>query len=308
MVQQNARVDARVGADVSAADGRALEPLAGDRDDRALHHRGVLRDGLLDLFVCNYVRWSADADVFCSLDGRNKSYCTPEAYRGTTPWLFRNNGNGTFTAGSSFVAAVDSVSLAIADFNGDGRLDLAATQVGGVSVLLGNGDGTFGPHAEFGIPGRLAVSDFNVDGRQDLAVVSTFPSSISIMLGNGDGTFGAPTTTGTVRSPRSLAISDLNGDGKPDAAVTDEFEQLLSVHLGNGDGTFTAAPREFGTGNAIALAVADFNRDNAVDLLWQDEATGTLVAWLMEGTQLLRAVLLNPSQTDNPSWRVVGPK
>ena len=54
------------------------------------------RDGLLDLFVCNYVKWTAEHDVFCSLDGKQKSYCTPEAYRGETCWLFRNRGNGTF--------------------------------------------------------------------------------------------------------------------------------------------------------------------------------------------------------------------
>src|SRR6185369_9559442 len=54
------------------------------------------RDGLLDLFVCNYVQWSAQDDVFCSLDGKAKSYCTPEAYRGSTCWLFRNRGDGTF--------------------------------------------------------------------------------------------------------------------------------------------------------------------------------------------------------------------
>jgi hypothetical protein len=54
------------------------------------------RDGLLDLFVCNYVKWSPERDVFCSLDGKHKSYCTPEAYRGETCWLFHNRGNGTF--------------------------------------------------------------------------------------------------------------------------------------------------------------------------------------------------------------------
>jgi hypothetical protein len=54
------------------------------------------RDGLLDLFVCNYVKWSAEHDVFCSVDGRGKSYCTPEAYLGSTCWLFHNRGNGTF--------------------------------------------------------------------------------------------------------------------------------------------------------------------------------------------------------------------
>ena len=54
------------------------------------------RDGLLDLLVCNYVKWSPEHDVFCSVDGKRKSYCTPEAYRGSTCWLFRNRGNGTF--------------------------------------------------------------------------------------------------------------------------------------------------------------------------------------------------------------------
>ena len=54
------------------------------------------RDGLLDLFICNYVRWSPEHDVFCSVDGKRKSYCTPEAYHGSTSWLFRNRGDGTF--------------------------------------------------------------------------------------------------------------------------------------------------------------------------------------------------------------------
>ncbi|MEO8131163.1 MAG: VCBS repeat-containing protein, partial [Bryobacteraceae bacterium] len=54
------------------------------------------RDGHLDLFVCNYVKWAAEHDVFCSVDGKHKSYCTPEAYHGSTCWLFRNRGNGTF--------------------------------------------------------------------------------------------------------------------------------------------------------------------------------------------------------------------
>jgi len=54
------------------------------------------RDGLLDLFVCNYVKWSAELDVFCTMDGKQKAYCTPEAYRGATCWLFHNKGDGTF--------------------------------------------------------------------------------------------------------------------------------------------------------------------------------------------------------------------
>ena len=79
------------------------------------------RDGLLDLFVCNYVKWSPEHDVFCSLDGKHKSYCTPEAYRGETCWLFHNRGNGTFedvTASSGvFDSSSKSLGVAMLDEN-----------------------------------------------------------------------------------------------------------------------------------------------------------------------------------------------
>ena len=86
------------------------------------------RDGLLDLFVCNYVKWSAEHDVFCSLDGKQKSYCTPEAYRGDTCWLFRNRGNGTFedvTATSGiFDTSSKSLGVAMLDHDQDGWPDI----------------------------------------------------------------------------------------------------------------------------------------------------------------------------------------
>ncbi|HEY7616899.1 MAG TPA: CRTAC1 family protein, partial [Terriglobales bacterium] len=86
------------------------------------------RDGLLDLFVCNYVKWSAEHDVFCSLDGKHKSYCTPEAYRGDSCWLFRNRGNGTFedvTATSGvFDSSSKSLGVAMLDYDRDGWPDL----------------------------------------------------------------------------------------------------------------------------------------------------------------------------------------
>jgi len=86
------------------------------------------RDGHLDLFVCNYVRWSPEQDVFCSLDGKNKSYCTPEAYRGATSWLFRNRGDGRFedvTASSGiFDSSSKSLGVAMLDHDRDGWIDL----------------------------------------------------------------------------------------------------------------------------------------------------------------------------------------
>lgn len=86
------------------------------------------RDGLLDLFVCNYVKWSAADDVYCTLDGKTKSYCTPEAYRGSTCWLFRNRGDGTFedvTAKSGiFDTSSKSLGVAMLDYDNDGWPDL----------------------------------------------------------------------------------------------------------------------------------------------------------------------------------------
>jgi len=86
------------------------------------------RDGHLDLFVCNYVKWSPEQDVFCSLDAKHKSYCTPEAYRGETSWLFHNRGNGTFedvTAASGiFDSSSKSLGVAMLDHELDGWIDL----------------------------------------------------------------------------------------------------------------------------------------------------------------------------------------
>ena len=86
------------------------------------------RDGLLDLLVCNYVKWSPERDVFCSVDGKRKSYCTPEAYHGETCWLFRNRGNGTFedvTAKSGiFDSTSKSLGVALVDYDRDGWLDV----------------------------------------------------------------------------------------------------------------------------------------------------------------------------------------
>ena len=106
------------------------------------------RDGLLDLFVCNYVQWTAARDVFCTLDRRNKSYCTPEAYRGATCWLFCNRGDGTFedvTAQSGiFDSTSKSLGVAMLDANGDGWPDLfVANDTRPNKLYINQGNGTF---------------------------------------------------------------------------------------------------------------------------------------------------------------------
>jgi hypothetical protein len=106
------------------------------------------RDGLLDLFVCNYVQWSPEHDVFCSVDGKNKSYCTPEAFHGSTCWLFRNRGNGTFedvTAKSGiFDTTSKSLGVAMLDYDHDGWPDLFVANDTQPNKLYRNRrDGTF---------------------------------------------------------------------------------------------------------------------------------------------------------------------
>jgi len=162
--------------------------------------------------------------------------------------------------------------IVVADFNGDGKLDLAVGRIPGpISILLGNGDGTFGAATSIPTTGvaSLAVGDFNGDGKLDLAV-GRIPGPISILLGNGDGTFG---TGGNfpVERPSSIAAGDLNGDSKLDiivsTTVTSAFLHEVSVLLGNGDGTLGAATGFPLTQHANSVAVGDFNGDGKLDVV-----------------------------------------
>jgi hypothetical protein len=157
-----------------------------------------------------------------------------------------------------------------ADFNGDGNLDLAVpTGNNTISILLGNGTGTFPTHTEYGVPGHpiaIATGDFNNDGKIDLVAVAGFLNQVSVLLGNGDGTFQAHVEYATGSHPSSVAVADVNGDGKLDLIVTDQNDNKVAVLLGNGDGTFQAHV-DYASGNAPAgVAVGDFNGDGKLDL------------------------------------------
>src|SRR5437867_1595386 len=204
------------------------------------------------------------------------------AHSGSTPStvsVLRGNGDGTFQAARVFATGEGSLSVAVGDFNGDGRPDLVAANYysNDVSVLLGNGDGTFQPAQSFPTAGMnpvtVAVGDFNGDGRPDLAVTNganttsgAVPGNLAVLLGNGDGTFQAARTIDVGITPAFVAVRDVNGDGRPDLAVANFRSNDVSVLLGNGDGTFQA-PRNFDTGTGpLSMAVGDVNSDGQADL------------------------------------------
>jgi hypothetical protein len=119
------------------------------------------RDGWLDLLVCNYVKWTPETDVFCSVDGKQKSYCTPEAYRGTTSWLFRNRGNGTFEDATAraglFDATSKSLGITLIDYDQDAWPDVfIANDTQPNKLYRNNGNGTF---TELGLQAGLAFSE-----------------------------------------------------------------------------------------------------------------------------------------------------
>ena len=207
------------------------------------------------------------------------------------------NGDGTFRAAVSYGSGgYHGSSVAIADLNGDGRPDLVMTSAcptgacngaGVVSVLLGNGDGTFQPAIAYSPGGfntaSVAVADVNGDSTPDLVVANECLDScangsgiggVSVLLGNGDGSFQAARSYGTASyDASSVAVADVNGDGKPDLVVanfyqnSDENTGGISVLLGNGDGTFQAAASySSGAGAAESVAIADVNGDGKPDL------------------------------------------
>ncbi|HEX8071742.1 MAG TPA: FG-GAP-like repeat-containing protein [Pyrinomonadaceae bacterium] len=177
----------------------------------------------------------------------------------------------SFGAATNFIADTNPTSVAVGDFNGDGKQDLAATNSSSndVSILLGNGAGSFGAATNFGVgtdPRSVAVGDFNGDGKLDLATANFITDNVSVLLGNGAGGVSAATDFGAGDGAISVAVGDFNGDGKQDLAVVNQNSSNVSILLGNGAGSFSAATN-FGVGTGpYVVVVGDFNRDGKQDL------------------------------------------
>jgi hypothetical protein len=241
------------------------------------------------------------------------------------------NGDGTLQPAVTYASGGgDAWSVAIVDVNGDGKADLVVANVcsqsscsthGVVSVLLGNGNGTFQTAATYDSGGfqafSVAVADVNGDGKLDIAVANVASDNVGVLLGNGDGTFQPAVTyaPGGIlgQGPQSVALADVNGDGKPDLLVANcasnrirscgAAHGVAGVLLGNGDGTFQPAVTFGSAGySAWAVAAADVNGDGRPDLLianycgatyCTNGSVGVLVAASQTTTSLISS--LNPS-------------
>jgi len=181
--------------------------------------------------------------------------------------------------------------VATGDFNGDGIPDLVVANENNnnVSVLLGNGDGTFQQQTTWAtdqVPESIVVGDFNGDDIPDMAVADTNGNCVSILIGNGDGSFQNEITYPVGHGPVSIATGDFNNDGVADLVVADYTAPDVSVMLGNGDGTFQAAsPFPAGSGPR-SVVVGDFNSDGFMDLAVAnvDEATVSIFLGNGDGT------------------------
>jgi enediyne biosynthesis protein E4 len=197
------------------------------------------RDGLLDLFVCNYVRWSPQHDVFCSLDGKQKSYCTPEAYRGDTSWLFHNRGDGTFedvTATSGiFDSSSKSLGVAMIDYDRDGWPDLFVandTQPNKLYRNLGNGK-----FKDVGVEAGLA---FSADGK--------------------------------ARAGMGVDVGDFENSSTPGIAVTNFDNEMIGLYRATRPGVYDDIATASGIGPAtrntlgFGCAFLDADLDGKLDL------------------------------------------
>lgn len=227
--------------------------------------------------------------------------------------ILLGNGDGTFTQSSQYTVNgifSQATTLAVGDFNGDGKLDLVAglacynipvnCSVGAVSIYLGNGDGTLGTPTSYTIAGDFTifpvVGDFNGDDKLDVIAVSGLASGgivsnsslLTVLLGNGDGTFSQPVNdqvTLPFSSVEAITAGDLNSDGKLDLVLTSYYGNSVYVAFGNGDGSFQA-PSVISTALSYQLdsQIIDLNHDGHPDIVVSAQG---LPGSLLNGVQVL---------------------
>ncbi|MDE3178069.1 MAG: CRTAC1 family protein [Acidobacteriota bacterium] len=264
------------------------------------------RDGLLDLFVCNYVKWSEKTDIYCSLDGRNKSYCTPEAYPGESCRLFHNLGNGRFEDVTGKAGIYDptgkNLGVAIVDYNNDGWPDIAVSNDTQPSKLYRNNrNGTF---TEVGVEAGIAFSedgiargamgidadDFDDSGRESILEGNFSNQMLGLYHNEGRGFFIDIAPSSAVGRASLLSLSfglfffDYDLDGLEDLFVANghiapdinrvqpqvSYAEAPLVFHNEGQSHFQNVSRALGFSElmvARGAAYADVNNDGALDIL-----------------------------------------
>jgi hypothetical protein len=196
-------------------------------------------------------------------------------YGDDTVSILLGNGNGTFQPQRTFATGFRPSSVSVSDLNGDGNLDLIVqnntlSNPATISVLLGNGNGTFHAQQTFAVSlrfSKLEAADINGDGKPDLILLNHMYFSVGVLLGNGNGTFQLEHTFAAGVGPDSVAISDINGDGAPDLIVANYGGNFVSILLGNGNGTFQDQQTVASSARELDVAVSDLNGDGKPDIV-----------------------------------------
>src|SRR5579863_7077923 len=218
--------------------------------------------------------------------------------------------NGTITQFSlapSYATGSQPTSVAVDDLNGDGKLDLvvANSGSGNVSVLMGNGDGSFQGMVNYGAgtsPSGVALGDFNLDGKLDIAVTNASSNNVSVLIGNGDGTFQPAVFYIVGKKPSSLVVGDFNGDKIADLAITNQSDNTVSIMLGNGDGTFRAPVNYNVQTGPTSVALGYFNGDSFLDIAVANGGSNTISVLLNKGNGTFGGAVSYPaSQTGDGS-------
>jgi hypothetical protein len=236
--------------------------------------------------------------------------------------VLMNRGGGSFRAKRDYIVGGGAFSVATADLNGDGHVDLAVadSDADAVSVLLNKGDGTFGERGDYAVgpnPQSIGAHDLDGDGAADVVAASTPEANleadtVSVLLNNGDGTFRARRDYPTGPYNKSVALADLNGDGKADVVTANYGGRgSISVLLNKGDGTFEAW-HEYPVGGppywirASWAAVGDMNADGKPDVVTADEGN-TVSVLLNRGDATFGASREYALFKGGPNWLAAGP-